>query len=110
MTPPQVRALAADEVRSLAPALAEILVDCIDAGASVSFMAPFSIADALAYWEKVADAVAADATGLILGAVDGKVAGTVQIAYDMPPNQPHRAEIRKLFVHRRARRSASAGR
>jgi ribosomal protein S18 acetylase RimI-like enzyme len=104
MTTRTVRSLAADEVRSLAPALAEILVNCVAGGASVSFMAPFSESDALAYWAKVADAVALGATGLIVGAVDGAAQGTVQIAYDTPPNQPHRADIRKLLVHRRVRR------
>lgn len=104
MTTQIVRSLAADEVRSLAPALAEILVDCLDGGASVSFMAPFSIADALAYWEKVADAVDAGAIAVLVAEVDGVAQGTVQVSCDMPPDQPHRADIRKLLVHRRARR------
>ena len=104
MTTRNVRSLAAGEARSLAPTLAEILLDCIEGGASVSFMAAFSCADALAYWATVADAVAGGATGLIVAEIDGRVEGTVQIAYDTPPNQPHRVDIRKLLVHRRARR------
>ncbi len=104
MTTPQVRTLAADEARSLAPALAEILVDCVAGGASVNFMAPYLKSDALRFWEKVADAVDARALAVLVAEVDGVAQGTVQVSYDMPPNQPHRADIRKLLVHRRARR------
>ena len=52
----------------------------------------------------MADAVETGAVGLIVGEVGGRVEGTVQIACATPPNQPHRADIRKLLVHRRARR------
>lgn len=104
MTTGHVRAAAAGEVRALAPVLADILADCVAGGASVSFMAPFSAADAAAYWRAVAEEVAADAVAVLVAEVDGAVRGTIQIAYDTPPNQPHRADIRKLLVHRSARR------
>lgn len=104
MTAPRVRNLAADEVRHSARALSDILIDCVTGGASVSFMAPFPEDDALAYWQKMATAVESGALAVLLAEVDGSAEGTVQIAYDMPPNQPHRADIRKLLVHRRARR------
>lgn len=103
MSAARVRVVERREIRALIPGLAEVLVDCVDGGASVSFMAPFSIDDARAFWTKIADAVEHNAASLVVAEIDGAVAGTVQVAFDTPPNQPHRAEIRKLLVHRRAR-------
>lgn len=83
--------------------LASVLVDCVDGGASVSFMAPFSPADGLAYFRKVADAVASRDTVLLAAKIDGEIVGTVQLGLDTPPNQPHRADLKKMLVHRSAR-------
>ncbi|MGY3607274.1 MULTISPECIES: N-acetyltransferase family protein [unclassified Bradyrhizobium] len=83
--------------------LASVLVDCVEGGASVSFMAPFSQADGLAYFRKVADAVASGATVLLAAKLDGKIVGTVQLGLDTPPNQPHRADLKKMLVHRSVR-------
>jgi GNAT superfamily N-acetyltransferase len=83
--------------------LASVLIDCVDGGASVSFMAPFSQADGLAYFRKVADAVASGDTVLLAAKLDGKIVGTVQLGLDTPPNQPHRADLKKMLVHRSAR-------
>jgi GNAT superfamily N-acetyltransferase len=99
-----VRPVGGAELRDLVPALADILADCVAGGASVSFMAPFSHDDARAFWTKVADASDAGMVSMLIAESGGVPAGTVQVAYDLPPNQPHRAEIRKLLVHRRARR------
>ncbi len=83
--------------------LADVLADCVDGGASVSFMSPFSQADGLAFFRKVAGSVAAGDTVLLAARLDGKIVGTVQLGLDTPPNQPHRADIKKLLVHRSAR-------
>jgi GNAT superfamily N-acetyltransferase len=83
--------------------LADVLVDCVEGGASVSFMAPFSHADGLAFFRKVAVTVAAGDTVLLAASLDGKIVGTVQLGLDTPPNQPHRADIKKMLVHRAAR-------
>ncbi|MCA1456425.1 GNAT family N-acetyltransferase [Bradyrhizobium sp. BRP22] len=83
--------------------LASVLVDCVDGGASVSFMAPFSQAEGLAYFRKVADAVASGDAVLLAAKRDGKIVGTVQLGLDTPPNQPHRADVKKMLVHRSAR-------
>jgi GNAT superfamily N-acetyltransferase len=80
--------------------LANVLVDCVEGGASVSFMSPFSQQEALAFFRKVADAVAAADTVLLAARLEGKIVGTVQLGLDMPPNQPHRGDIRKMLVHR----------
>jgi len=83
--------------------LAAVLVDAVDSGASVSFMAPFRHAEAVAYWQGVVAAVAAGRVVLLVAPAAGRVDGTVQLHLATPPNQAHRAEIAKLLVHRRAR-------
>src|SRR6195256_5784953 len=83
--------------------LAAVLVDCVEGGASVSFMSPFSDAEALAFFRKVAGSVAAGDTVLLAARLGGSIIGTVQLGLDTPPNQPHRADIKKLLVHRSAR-------
>ena len=83
--------------------LASVLVDCVEGGASVSFMAPFSHDEALAFFRKVAAAVASGDTVLLAAKLDGKIVGTVQLGLDTPPNQPHRADVKKMLVHRSAR-------
>jgi ribosomal protein S18 acetylase RimI-like enzyme len=83
--------------------LADVLVDCVEGGASVSFMSPFSHDQALGFFRKVESSVAAGDTVLLAARLDGKVVGTVQLGLDTPPNQPHRADIKKMLVHRGAR-------
>jgi GNAT superfamily N-acetyltransferase len=83
--------------------LASVLVDCVEGGASVSFMAPFPQDQALAFFRKVEGSVAAADTVLLAARLAGKIVGTVQLGLDTPPNQPHRADIKKLLVHRSAR-------
>jgi GNAT superfamily N-acetyltransferase len=85
-------------------ALADVLIDCIDGGASVSFMHPLAPAKAQAFWRRVADGVAAGERALLAAEDDNGIVGTVQLVLDQPENQPHRADLSKLLVHRRARR------
>ena len=100
---PHIALLPAGEAEAALDALSEILVDCVVGGASVSFMLPFGLDDARAYWRKmVEDAVRGDR--VLFGAtLDGRLVGTVQLALAGPPNQTHRADIAKLLVHRSAR-------
>ena len=78
--------------------LAEMLVETVAAGGSVSFMHPLDLHCAAAFWEQSLGA-AARGERLMLGAWDGAVlAGTVTVLLDFPPNQPHRAEIAKLMT------------
>lgn len=83
--------------------LADVLVDCVEGGASVSFMQPFSRADAASYFRGVASEVERGATVLLAARSNGRICGTVQLGLDTPPNQPHRADVKKLLVHRAAR-------
>lgn len=89
-------------------ALAEILCDCVDGGASVSFLAPLDRDRADAFWKNVAIAVARGETALLIARDAEGIHGTVQLVLSLPENQPHRAEIAKLLVHRRARRRGIA--
>ena len=84
--------------------LADVLADCVEGGASVSFMLPYSRNDAAAFFEKVIASVARGETVLIAAKLDGRIVGAVQLGLDMPPNQPHRGDIKKLLVHRAARK------
>jgi GNAT superfamily N-acetyltransferase len=84
--------------------LAEVLIDCVEGGASVSFMHPLTRDRAVAFWRRVADGVAAGQRA-VLAAEDARgLCGTVQLIFDLPENQPHRADLAKMLVHRRARR------
>jgi ribosomal protein S18 acetylase RimI-like enzyme len=104
----EIRRLEGGELRSNLEGLAAVLADCVAGGASVSYMAPFSHEEARAAFEAWADDVDADAR-VILAALDGdEVVGTVQVVMATPPNQPHRADIAKLLVHRNARRRGIA--
>ena len=84
--------------------LADVLIDCVEGGASVSFMRPLTREHALAFWRGVAKAVAAGERALIVAEDDRGICGTVQLILDLPDNQPHRADVAKMLVHRRARR------
>jgi GNAT superfamily N-acetyltransferase len=86
-------------------ALSEVLIDCVEGGASVSFMWPMSRNKALGYWRDVA-ASAARGERIVLAAYDAgeTIVGTVQVIFAQPENQPHRADVAKMLVHRRARR------
>lgn len=83
--------------------LSAVLVDCVAGGASVSFMAPFLQQHGLAFFRKVAGSVASGETVLIAAQLDGRIVGSVQLGLDTPPNQPHRADVKKMLVHRAAR-------
>lgn len=105
-----IRQLAGAEAAVAVPALAEVLIDCVHGGASVSFMAPLPEARALAFWQGVAGGVARGERILLVAEDGSGLVGTVQVVVDQPDNQPHRADIAKMLVHRRARRQGIAAR
>jgi GNAT superfamily N-acetyltransferase len=84
--------------------LADLLIDCIEGGAGVSFMHPLAPAKAQAFWRNVSAGVAAGERALLVAEDDSGIVGTVQLVLDQPENQPHRADLSKMLVHRRARR------
>lgn len=89
--------------------LGGVLHACVHAGASVSFVLPFSHGDASAFWsDKVLPAVRAGLCCVLVARSEERIVGTVQLDLATPPNQPHRAEVRKLLVHPDARRRGIA--
>ena len=85
-------------------ALADVLVDCIDGDAGVSFLHPLEPDRAREFWRGVAGDVAEGARALLVAEDDTGIVGTVQLVLRQPENQPHRADLSKMLVHRRARR------
>ena len=85
--------------------LSDVLIDCVEGGASVSFMLPMSRAKADAFWRSTAASVARGER-VVLAAEDaaGTIVGTAQVILAQPENQPHRGDLAKMLVHRRARR------
>ena len=84
--------------------LAGVLIDCVEGGASVSFMHPLPHDRAAAFWRRVGQDVAAGERALLVAEDARGLCGTVQLVLDQPENQPHRADLSKLLVHHRARR------
>jgi GNAT superfamily N-acetyltransferase len=93
---PTAAAAAVDE-------LAGVLTDCVAGGASVSFMHPLRHDAAAAFFRGIAAAVDRREIVLLAARLADRIVGTVQLGIDMPPNQPHRADVAKLLVHRGAR-------
>lgn len=84
--------------------LAGVLVDCVEGDASVGFMHPLEKGKAEAFFRRLAGDVEAGARILLVAEDDSGIVGTVQVVLAQPDNQPHRGDITKMLVHRRARR------
>jgi GNAT superfamily N-acetyltransferase len=109
MTPITVRRIAREEARACAEPLADVLLDCVEGGASVSFLWPLARDKAVAFWRRVAEGVEQDERVLLVAQdARGALVGTVQLLLDLPENQPHRADVAKMLVMRRARRQGVA--
>jgi len=97
-------------IEAALPGLAELLADCVEGGAAVNFVWPFDAGQALAYWRRQLPGLLAGKAKLFVArpaageSGAGGILGCVMLDTDTPPNQPHRAEIKKLLVLRRARR------
>jgi ribosomal protein S18 acetylase RimI-like enzyme len=100
------RLLTVDDVQI--DGLIAVLIDCVEGGASVSFMHPLTTVRAGAFWRRVALDVAAGHRALLVAEDAHGICGTVQLVLDQPENQPHRADLAKMLVHRRARRQGLA--
>jgi GNAT superfamily N-acetyltransferase len=96
------RLLAVDEAQI--EDLAGVLIDCVEGGASVSFMLPLTRERATGFWRKVAQGVAAGDRALLVAEDAEGICGTVQLVFDLPENQPHRGDLAKMLVRRRARK------
>lgn len=101
--------LSAEEAADHVAQLGALLHACVHDGASIGFVLPFSAADSEAYWRgTVLPRVRDGHVELLAARLDGRIVGSVQLDHDTPPNQPHRAEVRKLLVHPGCRRQGIA--
>ena len=106
-----VRRIGMNEAVTCVDALADVLIDCVEGGASVSFMLPISRSTAVDFWRHVASSVARDERILLIAEdASGEIVGTVQLITALPENQPHRADVAKMLVSRKARRQGVAQR
>jgi|SRR5688572_19943960 GNAT superfamily N-acetyltransferase len=107
----EVHRLDAAAARTELPALCELLLDSVEGGASVGFVLPMTMAKAQDFWHEVIGAVQAGQRQLFVArGAGGAIEGTVQLVPAEKENQPHRADISKLLVHRRARRGGVGAR
>lgn len=88
--------------------LATVLIDVVEGGATVGFMMPITRERAVSFWRRVAEDVVAGKRLLLVAEDDAGICGTVQLILDLPDNQPHRADLAKMLVHRRSRRRGLA--
>src|SRR6478752_6944734 len=104
--PSNIRIRRVADEPGLSEGLADVLLDCVEGGASIGFMHPLPRPKAVAFWHGVLASVArGDRILLVAEEVDsGTIVGTVQVVLTTPDNQPHRADVAKMQVHRRARR------
>ena len=104
MNPPSVRNLNAMGAREF-DGLCELLIDCVEGGASVNFMWPMTRAKAEKFWSGVGESLARGERALVIAQdAEGQIVGTAQAIWATPENQPHRADISKMLVRRSARR------
>ena len=89
--------------------LASVLIDCVEGGASVGFMLPLSEERAVAFWRRIGLDVERGGRALLVAEDESGIVGTVQVVLEQPENQPHRGDISKMLVHRRARRRGIGG-
>lgn len=101
--------LDAEALEANLPRLGAIMAACVNDGASIGYLAPFSDAEGEAFWrQKILPGVREGLAHVFVANVDGRIAGTVVLAHDMPPNQPHRGDVKKLMVDPAARRKGLA--
>ena len=84
--------------------LCDVLTDCVEGGASVSFMWPMTRDKARTFWEGVAASARRGERLVYVAEDDAGIVGTVQVVWAQPENQPHRGDIAKMLVHRRGRK------
>src|SRR4051794_40338380 len=104
--PYRIRRLSQDEAIAAVPALGDVLFDCVAGGASVGFMADLTREAAQAFWR--GEAEAGDQRAILVAEDAEGIFGVVQLIPAWQPNQPHRADVAKMLVHRRARRLGAA--
>ena len=99
----QVRRLQCAEERDI-EGLSRVLLDCVEGGASVSFMLPLAYDKARGFWSRAAQSMErGERCVLVAEDGHGAIVGTVTLLFAEPENQPHRGDVTKMLVHRTAR-------
>jgi ribosomal protein S18 acetylase RimI-like enzyme len=94
-----IRSCAVSDIERHLPQLAGLLQACVHDGASIGFILPFTLPESTAFWmQNVLPAVQRGRRLLLVAEQEGQIVGTVQLDWDSPANQQHRAEVRKLMV------------
>jgi len=100
---PKVEIREVQSITNIREPLNEVLIDCVDNGASIGFLPPLSEVDAGHYWASV-NADLQDQSRVMFIALDNqRVVGCVQLALVNKPNGDHRCDVEKLMVHTCAR-------
>ena len=100
----RIEALSDADYRAAIQELAALLVDAVDGGASVNFLAGLDLVTAAGWWEARAEAVRVGMVTPFAAYEGDRLIGSVVLIRSTNPNSPHRAEIGKMIVHRAARR------
>jgi ribosomal protein S18 acetylase RimI-like enzyme len=104
-----ISAFTAADIHSHLPELGALMFACVHDGASIGYVLPYTEKDSEAFWtNKVLPGVQAGGLALLVARQGERIVGSAQLGHDMPPNQPHRAEVRKLIVHPDCRRQGIA--
>jgi ribosomal protein S18 acetylase RimI-like enzyme len=98
-----LRTVTSDELTASLPELVDLLIDAVNSGASIGYLAPLDRGIAAEFWRAVGAEIEAGTRIVIAAFADGLPAGIVQLALVTKPNAPHRAEVQKLLVHTRHR-------
>lgn len=107
----EIRIITPEDFPTVEHHLADILADGVNNGAAISFMQPYTTESALTFWRtKIFPEITTGKRILFVAYLDERPVGTVQLAIDQPPNQPHRADVAKMIVHSHARRHGIATR
>src|SRR5687767_14388928 len=99
----RIRSVEAFDDREIA-GLSDVLIDCVEGGASVSFMLPMTRAKADAFWRTAGDSAKRGGRVVLAAEDEEGIVGTVQVIFELPENQTHRGDLAKMLVHRRARK------
>jgi GNAT superfamily N-acetyltransferase len=99
----EIRPLSAKETELCLSELSAVMVDCVEGGASMGYMSPFSMQEAFGFWRAVVDDIAKGWVLHLAAFEEATLVGTVQVVLKQPPNQPHRGDLKKLMVMTSAR-------
>ena len=101
----RIRLLTPADADAARPDLVDLLLDCVEGGASVNFVQPMTRRKSEDWWQGALASHARNERVILVAEQDGRIDGSVQVVPAGQENQPHRADIAKLLVHRRARRN-----